>query len=200
MKIDDITKIIKNINIDEITPDEDNTNIMSEKEVKQLEKSIERYGFVYPIIIDQNGKIIDGHHRYEIYKQKGYETVPCIRMKFDNDAQRKALRQTLYRVHGNHDLEKDIKELESIMSQESDLLYDLLEIDNNYIEELKKGLKLIEPRFQIPKNNTKEVMESIGIKKVIHIPVSEELVERMDNIMEANDIGDYEDLLEFMVS
>lgn len=200
MRIDDITKVIRNIDINLLIPDENNPNEMSEKEIKQLGKSIDKYGFVYPLVIDQNNKIIDGHHRYNIYKERGFKEVPCIKMKFDNDAQRRALRQTLYRVHGNHDLAKDIKELEAIMSQESDLLYDLLEIDNNYIDELKKGLQLIEPKFKIPKGeNTKDVMDAIGIKKVIHIPVSEELIEKMDNIMESNDISDYEELLEFLV-
>lgn len=32
-----------------------------------------------PIIVDSNSKvIIDGHHRYELIKSKGYEYAPCV--------------------------------------------------------------------------------------------------------------------------
>ena len=38
---------------------------------------IERYGWLVPIVIDDKGNIIEGHHRVEMAYNAGYETVPA---------------------------------------------------------------------------------------------------------------------------
>lgn len=54
------------------------------KGIDELVKSITRNGFTNPIMIDQNGRIIAGHGRYQAAKRLGLQTVPCIRLDVDD--------------------------------------------------------------------------------------------------------------------
>lgn len=46
--------------------------------VDAVAKSIEKYGFKNPLIIDSNGKIWCGNTRYKASKKLGLKEVPCI--------------------------------------------------------------------------------------------------------------------------
>lgn len=50
----------------------------NENAVPYVVKSIKRYGFKNPIIIDKDGVIIAGHTRYLASIELGLDTVPCI--------------------------------------------------------------------------------------------------------------------------
>jgi hypothetical protein len=54
------------------------------KGIDELVKSITRNGFTNPIMIDQNGRIIAGHGRYQAAKRLNLTTVPCIRFNVDD--------------------------------------------------------------------------------------------------------------------
>ena len=49
---------------------------LSDDEYTSLEKSIREHGIQVPIVVDENGSVIDGHHRKEIADRLG---VPCPR-------------------------------------------------------------------------------------------------------------------------
>ncbi len=73
---------IEYISLDEIKPNEYNPKKMTEKEEKDLEKSITEFGIVDPLIINKakgrKGIIIGGHQRYKIYKKLNYKKVPVV--------------------------------------------------------------------------------------------------------------------------
>lgn len=46
--------------------------------VPYVAKSIEKFGFKQPIVIDSNGVIVAGHTRYLAAKELGMDTVPCV--------------------------------------------------------------------------------------------------------------------------
>lgn len=50
----------------------------NEKAVKAVRKSIEEFGFLNPIIVDNENVIICGHTRFLAAKQLNMETVPVI--------------------------------------------------------------------------------------------------------------------------
>jgi DNA modification methylase len=52
--------------------------------------SLRKFGFVNPILIDQNNQIIAGHGRWEAAKAEGYTQVPTIRLKHLTKEQRRA--------------------------------------------------------------------------------------------------------------
>ena len=73
---------IEYVSIEILKPNEYNPKQMTEKEAKDLEKSIVEFGMVDPLIVnkakEREGIIIGGHQRYKIYQKLGYEKVPVI--------------------------------------------------------------------------------------------------------------------------
>jgi hypothetical protein len=74
---------IKNLNIiykspAELKPSERNPRKHSKKQVKQIAESLKEFGFVNPVIIDSDNKIIAGHGRLMAAKRLGLELVPTI--------------------------------------------------------------------------------------------------------------------------
>lgn len=197
MKVEDVTKLIKNINVDQIVPDSANPNEMTEDEMDRLAKSLDVYGFLYPVIIDKNNKIIDGHHRFFIYQRKGLKQVPCITMEFKSESERRLLRQSLNKIHGVHEEEKDLAELELIIKDDAQLLEELIGVTQDDIDTMKKALEGAEPHFQTPADDD---IEEENEKFVLHIPVSEELLSQIKHLMKEKDISDYEELLEWFIS
>lgn len=58
---------LSKIKLKEIKPAEYNPRKISDSELEKLNKSLEKFGFVDPIIINlKNNKIIGGHQRYKI--------------------------------------------------------------------------------------------------------------------------------------
>ena len=70
----------EDISIDSLKPYARNSRVHSRKQLRQIANSIKKFGFVNPILTDDNYQIIAGHGRYEAAKQLGMETVPAIRL------------------------------------------------------------------------------------------------------------------------
>lgn len=62
--------------ISQIKPYERNPRVIPAKAVKAVAKSIERFGWQQPIVVDADGVIIAGHTRYKAAKYLNLETVP----------------------------------------------------------------------------------------------------------------------------
>jgi ParB-like chromosome segregation protein Spo0J len=70
--------------------DKRNARSHSEKQIGQVARSIERFGFIGPVLIDDGGRIICGHARVEAAKQLGLDHVPTLRVIHLSTAERKA--------------------------------------------------------------------------------------------------------------
>jgi DNA modification methylase len=73
-----------------LRPDPSNARQHSKKQIRQIAKSIETFGFNVPILVDQNGNVIAGHGRLLAAKQIGWSDVPTIRLDHLSEAQKKA--------------------------------------------------------------------------------------------------------------
>ena len=102
--------IIK-IKIADLIFDPSNPNVMTDKQMHGLRASMQKFGYLTPVVVDMKNKIADGEHRAIIYKEMGYSEIPAIRMKLETEAERRTLRQVLNKLHGTHDKEKDSDEL-----------------------------------------------------------------------------------------
>lgn len=73
---------IKEVEIEKLKPSEYNPRAMTEKEAKDLEASLEKFGMVEPIIVNKaKGReniIIGGHQRYYLLKKMGRKTMPVV--------------------------------------------------------------------------------------------------------------------------
>ena len=84
---------IEEVKIADIKPYERNQKKHPESQVKNIAKSIEKYGFVQPIVIDKNNEIIIGHGRYMAGGDiLGMKTVPCVRAENLTEEQIRELR------------------------------------------------------------------------------------------------------------
>ena len=63
----------------------------SKKQVRQIADSIQAFGFLVPILIDENRLIIAGHGRCQAARLLGIETVPVIEVTGLSETKRRAL-------------------------------------------------------------------------------------------------------------
>lgn len=82
---------IKKVSIKEIIPYEKNPR-KNDRAVEVVEKSIKEFGFLVPVVIDQNKEIIAGHTRFKAAKKIGLKEIPCIYANDLNKGQIKAFR------------------------------------------------------------------------------------------------------------
>lgn len=67
-----------------------NARTHSKKQIKQIASSIERFGFVNPVLVSDDGEIIAGHGRVEAAKQLGLKTVPTLALSHLTETERRA--------------------------------------------------------------------------------------------------------------
>ena len=72
---------IKNQKIKNIKKHENNPRKHTDKQINQISKSIQEFGFTNPILIDENKTIIAGHGRYMAAKKLSLEEIPTITLK-----------------------------------------------------------------------------------------------------------------------
>lgn len=67
--------------VDDLVPYANNARIHSDEQNAAIEKSIETFGFVNPVLVDINNVIIAGHGRVMAAKRLGMATVPVLRVE-----------------------------------------------------------------------------------------------------------------------
>jgi DNA modification methylase len=67
-----------------------NARTHSPKQIKQIAKSIERFGFNNPVLVDDDDQIIAGHGRVEAAKLLGLKTVPTVRLSHLSEDDKRA--------------------------------------------------------------------------------------------------------------
>lgn len=68
---------IKEVKISDIKAYNKNAKKHNDVQVKAIAKSIKKFGFRQPLVIDKNNEIVVGHGRYLAAVQLGIEAVPC---------------------------------------------------------------------------------------------------------------------------
>lgn len=69
-----------------------NPKIHDEKQIQQIAKSIDKFGFTNPILIDESSEVIAGHGRLLAAKLLNLETIPVIRLTHLSEAEKRAYR------------------------------------------------------------------------------------------------------------
>lgn len=73
-----------------IVRNKDNARKHSQKQIEQLARSIRKFGFLAPVIVDDGNLLLCGHARVEAAQQAGSTTVPVIRVGHLSEAQKRA--------------------------------------------------------------------------------------------------------------
>lgn len=85
-----LTLTISELHINSLKPYARNARTHSKKQVRQIAQSIERFGFVNPVLISDTNEIIAGHGRVEAAKSLGIDSVPTVMLSHMSDAERRA--------------------------------------------------------------------------------------------------------------
>jgi DNA modification methylase len=67
-----------------------NARTHSTKQIRQISRSIERFGFNNPVLVDDNDQIIAGHGRVEAAKLLNMKTVPTVRLSHLSEDDKRA--------------------------------------------------------------------------------------------------------------
>lgn len=73
------------LDINDVEPNEYNPNKLKRKGFEHLKKEIKRIGFLQPILVNQDNKIIDGEHRWKACKEIGKNKIPVIKTDMDEE-------------------------------------------------------------------------------------------------------------------
>ena len=97
-----------------LTADQNNPNRTTIKQQEQIWRSLQKYGWAYPIITNKDGVYADGEQRAEVCKQHGEFFAPVLRLPV-TDVDRRMLRQILNKLKGKHNKELDNAEYVRIL-------------------------------------------------------------------------------------
>lgn len=143
---------IFNVPISELTPTPNNPRSWSEKQKKDLRKSIEKFGLCEPLLVNNakshKNELIGGNFRLETARTLGYKTVPVVYISLEDEGMIRELNLRLNRNTGSFNIDMlkdfDVDLLFDVGFDDkdlSDIWDDVLEIeDDNFKvdEELKK--------------------------------------------------------------
>lgn len=133
---------VQELGVEKLTPNPWNPNRMSESMRAKLKAYLQREGFVEPLVVRPLGEgyqILGGFHRWEIAKELGYASVPCVVVDVD-DKRAKILTINLNEMKGQslptllanlvHDLTKELvlEDLEKQLPYSLDELKDSLDL------------------------------------------------------------------------
>lgn len=147
--------LIRKIDINTIMESEFNPRIKLEKNSKEYKKiaaSIEQFGFVEPLVVNEyNMCCIGGHQRLQILKDIGVTEVECVIINESDPNREKTLCIALNKIKGDWDMEK----LAFLLSDE-DVTAFPTGFDDGEVE-IEKYLKDIEPEEILDKVQEEEV-------------------------------------------
>lgn len=112
-------------NLANLKPWAKNARTHSKKQIRQVAESIKRFGFTNPILIDETDTVLAGHGRLAAAKLLGLEKVPCRRIDYMSEAEKRAyiLADNKIAENAGWDVEILAGEFEAIM--ELDCEFDL---------------------------------------------------------------------------
>lgn len=62
----------------------------SKAQIRQIAESIRRFGFINPVVIDEDQQILAGHARVAAARAMSFEEVPCLRIDTMSEGEKRA--------------------------------------------------------------------------------------------------------------
>jgi DNA modification methylase len=115
--------IIEQLAVDGLIPYARNSRTHDDAQVAQIAASIREFGFTNPVLVDANGGIIAGHGRVLAARKLSMAEVPCIRLDYMTETQRKAyvIADNKLALNAGWDAEMLLLEVQELEAAEFDL-------------------------------------------------------------------------------
>src|SRR5208283_5861413 len=135
--------------------DEQNPNKMTLKQQEQIWQSLQKYGWTYPIITNNDGVFADGEQRAQVCKAHNEFFAPVLRLPV-SDVDRRMLRQILNKLKGKHSRDLDSADYIRIIEagEKDDLKALLAAVGEKLPEELggpREGSNMIPENYELVK-------------------------------------------------
>ena len=132
------------VELDSLTPNPDNPKSISRKHLDRLKNSLQELGYIMPILVNQNLRVIDGHQRIKALKEQGIERVEVRMLDLDEERELLALLAT-DQTYGEFDRAKrqDIINALEARGARLDVLADYFASKR---EDTERGMEGMEPK------------------------------------------------------
>lgn len=134
-----------------------------DKEYEKLKRSIHEFGYVDPLIWNQQtGRLIGGHQRLKVLKDMGIEDVDVVIVDMDEEKE-KALNVALNKISGDWDKDKLMLLITDLQGEDFDVSltgFDPEELDDLFKDDLKDDVK--DDNFDVDKELKKPTMTKPG--------------------------------------
>jgi DNA modification methylase len=113
---------IERVDIGDLQPWGTNARVHSPKQIRQLARAIEELGFINPVLIDVDNRILAGHGRVAAAKLLGLRSVPCLRVENMTPAQKRAyvLADNKLALNASWDEQVLAEELQELISMDAE--------------------------------------------------------------------------------
>jgi ParB-like chromosome segregation protein Spo0J len=147
---------IEQVRLSDIKKDPRNSRTHSDHQILQIANSIREFGFLIPILLDNDNQLIAGEGRVEGAHLLKMETVPAIRAEHLSDRQRRAfaLADNKIAMNAGWNFEILSEELSELAALDFDL--NITGFDEQEIDSLLKDDPSILPETTDPKIKVKE--------------------------------------------
>src|SRR5262245_2365167 len=138
----------------ELRPHPNNARTHSTKQIRQIAKSIEQFGFCNPVLVDDAKQIIAGHGRVEAAKLLGVDAVPTCRLSHLSETEKRAyvVADNKLAEQAGWDRELLAIELQGLIELDIDIEltgFDMAEVDL-ILEEAREASAASGPEDQAP--------------------------------------------------
>jgi DNA modification methylase len=141
---------IEYVPVSKLKPRESNPRTHSPRQIRQIARSIERFGFVNPILVDRNNRIVCGHGRVTGAQLLGLKNVPTITLEHLSEEELRAYVITDNRLAEKAGWDNDILAVE--LQGLSDLGFEI-EVTGFEIPEVELILDSIDPPVSDPEDD-----------------------------------------------
>jgi ParB-like chromosome segregation protein Spo0J len=133
---------IELVDIDDLQPWGKNARVHSPKQVRQLARAIEKLGFINPVLIDADNRMLAGHGRVAAAKLLRLCSVPCLRVENMTPAQKRAyvLADNKLALNASWDEQVLAEELQDLISMDGEFDIELTGFSIPEIDGLIEGL------------------------------------------------------------
>lgn len=123
------------VELTKLKPAPYNPRQISQHEFESLQRSLDEFGFVEPVVVNKtSGFIVGGHMRVNAARELGLKTAPVLYVELDDQKER-ALNVALNKISG----EFDTDQLAELLTELDDESIMLTGFDESEIEKLQDG-------------------------------------------------------------
>jgi hypothetical protein len=139
---------IERVRIDNLKPWRNNARLHSPRQIRQLARGISELGFINPVLIDSDNRILAGHGRVAAAELLGLKSVPCLRVENMTPAQKRAyvIADNKLALTASWDEKILAEELQDLIHMDAEFDIEITGFSIPEVDGLIEGLRPEEPR------------------------------------------------------